>query len=755
VTCQSPEFWRAALDSLTAHVALLDEHGTILAVNQSWRRFATHNDQPHPDACIGVNYLKVCELATAQEPHAAEIVAGIHAVLEGRRKEFFTSYPCHSPNRKRWFMLRVTPFAGPGPARLVMAHENITAPKAAQLRATSYAKELQKVNRTLQAQAYALDRAEEIEADRNRILELVVRNEILENVLHEIALFVERHHRNLCCAVLVSRGGSPCVTVTAKMPEDRVCRLSENEAVPCKPSHCKADSAPGLSPQVAPVTSPFLIVPIQKQSEPVLGYLAVTDLHSDLPPTLQPAFQRAASLALLAIEHTALDEKLSFQAHHDLLAGIPNRAGFREFLEQTVAAAKRQSTSFAVLTLNLDRFRNVNDTYGHRAGDVLLRQVARRLVDIAWPEDTVARLGGDEFAIILRSCQTAEAAEAAVQRICAAFDKPFTVLDYDLQACCKVGISLFPQDATEATFLVRNADAALSEIKQRGRSSWRRYNSDLGSAINDTIEIERRLQTAIGDNELQLNYQPQLDARRRIVGVESLMRWNSKNLGPVSPDRFIPVAEQSGIILELGAWALTRACLQWKRWQASGLGPIQLGVNVSTVELCSGDYASKVRKVIDQTGMDPAYLELEVTESSMMASMKEAIVEIEKVRALGVRISIDDFGTGYSSLSYLRVLPVNSVKIDQSFIRDLNESSQNAISVVRAIISLAHSLNLTVIAEGVETEAQMRTLINLNCDLFQGYLLHKPLDVDTVGKVLEQNALQQNSPIKAASLVIG
>jgi EAL domain-containing protein (putative c-di-GMP-specific phosphodiesterase class I) len=199
---------------------------------------------------------------------------------------------------------------------------------------------------------------------------------------------------------------------------------------------------------------------------------------------------------------------------------------------------------------------------------------------------------------------------------------------------------------------------------------------------------------------------------------------------------------------------LTSACLQWLRWQAAGLPPMRLSVNTSTVELCSGDYASRVQKVIDQTGMDPAYLELEVTESSMMASMKEAIVEMEKVRALGLRISIDDFGTGYSSLSYLHILPVNTVKIDRSFVRDLNESSQNAISVVRAIITLAHSLNLTVIAEGVETEAQMQTLSDLNCDIFQGYLFHRPLDVDTAGTILTQNALRQDHARKPKPLVI-
>jgi diguanylate cyclase (GGDEF)-like protein len=736
-----PEFWREALDSLTAHVAILDGDGTILAVNLTWRQFATHND-----ACIGVNYLAVCRKATAEEPHAAEIVAGIHDVLEGKRKEFFTSYPCHSPKKQRWFMFRVRPFEGPRPARLVVAHENITAPMAAQLRAVRYATELEAANLTLEDQAHELAQAEQLEEGLNRILELIARNEILETVLHEIVALIEHQHHSLCCAIVLNRRGSPSLAV-GNGTNGEAQTFLEDAAAALGVPHAKADfplTAKNVRETTSADESRFLVIPIKKCSEPPAGYLAIADLHSHMPPVARPAFERAASLAAIAIEHAALYEKLSFQAGHDSLADLPNRARFRELLEQAVVSGKRQGNSFALITLNLDRFGNVNDTYGHRAGDVLLRQVARRLVQVADSGDAVARLGSDEFAMLLNGCQTAEAAELVGQRICASFEEPFTVLDYELHITCKVGVSLFPGDATEATGLVRNANAALAEIKRTGRSNWRLYHSELGSAIKDMAEIERHLKTSIRDGEIQLHYQPQIDIRGRIVGAEALMRWNSKALGSVSPVRFIPIAEQTGFILTLGRWALHEACMQWTCWRDREFAPLQLAVNVSAVELCNRDFASQVKSVIDQTGMDAGSLELEITESSMMDNMNEAIREMEKLRALGVKISIDDFGTGYSSLSYLKMLPVDSIKIDRSFIGDLNDSGKGAISLVRAIIELAHGLNLKVVAEGVETEEQMRILTHLNCDLIQGFLFYKPLNVVSVSKIFEQNTLDRS-----------
>jgi EAL domain-containing protein (putative c-di-GMP-specific phosphodiesterase class I) len=296
--------------------------------------------------------------------------------------------------------------------------------------------------------------------------------------------------------------------------------------------------------------------------------------------------------------------------------------------------------------------------------------------------------------------------------------------------------------------LIRNADTALYEAKHKGRNTWRRYDPHSGSVVSERPEIERCLRHAIRKGELRLHYQLQFDAYRRIAGVEALLRWNSSELGNVPPARFIPVAEQSGLITPIGEWVLTQACSQWKRWQDAGFRAVRMGVNVSTLQLCKGEFASAVARILDQTGMEPAYLELEVTESSMMNDMDEAITEIGKLRALGVKVSIDDFGTGYSSLSYLQRLPVDAVKIDRSFIRELSECPSNAASVVQAMVTLAHNLKLTVVAEGVETEEQMRMLENLKCDVAQGYLLHKPLDPAAMEEILREDArLWKGQPV--------
>jgi hypothetical protein len=390
------EFWRAALDSLVAHVAIPDEKGIIIAVNRAWRRFATENDQPDPDACIGVNYLTVCEKATEQEPHSAAIRRRHRAVMEGRRKDFFTSYPCHSPLKNRWFMLRVSRFDGPPPGRLVIAHENITAPKAAEMRASRYAKELEGANHTLVAQARELVQAAAIEADRSRILGLIASNEILEMVLLEIALSVERNNPDVGCAIVFRRRDSLAVIATAKVSGEKMRFLAENAALvlashqqePCSGLIRLAQAAQGEYPERA---NPFLSVPVNKHSEPLRGCLAIIDLHSDAPPSASPVFEGCASIAGVAIDHLLLYERLSFQAHHDAPTTAPNRILFRELLQQAVASGKRQGATFGLLVLDLDRFKHINDIYGHRAADVLLRRVSRRLMNLARPEDTVAR----------------------------------------------------------------------------------------------------------------------------------------------------------------------------------------------------------------------------------------------------------------------------------------------------------------------------------------------------------------------------
>lgn len=733
----SKTFWRSAIDSLTAHVAILDADGCVLAVNAAWRRFAANNGSSDPDACIGLNYLRVCEAASGDDgiegPQAA---AGIRRVIAGERAEFTVSYPCHSPKKKRWFLLRATRFEGDGPARVVIAHENITAPKAAQIRASQYAKEVDSANRQLRAQAVELTLAEALEADSNGVLELIARNELVDSIVHRVLLLLERQLPACGSCIVLIRNGKPDVYTSPHLPESVRAQLearSEEALVLCEgptPYLISLAGAVAREDTGSRGSDRWNFVPIRKDGK-LAGCIAVQST-ADKSSTV---ISRAAALTTLALEHAGMYERLAFQAHHDSLTELPNRLLFQERLQQAFLRRRREDDKFAVLMIDLDRFKQINDAYGHRVGDLLLRQVGHRLLACIGPDDTAARLGGDEFVILVNQARSAAAVEALAGRIASAFEGLFDVLEHKLLLTCSVGFAIYPDDGRDAGVLVRNADTALYGAKSDGRNTWKRFDSAMGVMALERMEIELHLREALRRNELHLQYQPQLDCDRKLIGVEALMRWHSPVLGSVPPGKFIPVAEESGLIVDLGNWALREACAQNARWRQNGFQSVRMAVNVSTMQMGRMDFAKTVQTIIAETGIEAGLLELEITESAMMHSVTEAIQEMKKIRRLGVRISIDDFGTGYSSLSYLQTLPVDSVKIDRSFIQELDGSSANASSVVQAIIALAHTLQLEVVAEGVETEAQLGAIRRLNCDVAQGYLLHRPLQVEAVQKL--------------------
>jgi diguanylate cyclase (GGDEF)-like protein len=752
------DFWHSAIDSLTAHIAVLDDQGRILAVNAAWRRFASNNGSTEPDACIGVNYLAVCDRALAGEngQEGAAAAEGIRAVFAGRRREFSLPYPCHSPKKKRWFMLRVTRFEGPGPACVVIAHENITAPRAAQIRAAEAAKKLESANLGLRQQAADLERAEALESGSNRILELIARNELLNGILHEIALLVERQEPGCRCAVVRSRNERIEVAATPTFAAELRERLESMAAAASGLSH--ESSLNGLIQAVGFSNGPdlhtFRFVRVPSQSGDLTGScLAVARPGSDTAPPLSPVLTRAASLAAIALDHAALYEKLSFQAGHDALTEVPNRLLFQERLQEAVAGARNHNRSFGVCMVDLDRFKQVNDLYGHRFGDGLLRQVAHRILDCVRPGDTVARLGGDEFAIILDNLPSPEKAGQIVKRIVSALNTPFSVFDKDLRVTGSVGFSIYPDDAGDPAALVRNADTAMYRCKNQGRNMFQRYNATMGIMAMERLTIEQHLRGAVHRGELEVHYQLQYDLNRNVSGMEALVRWNNPVLGIVSPGTFIPIAEDTGMITEIGAFVLREACRQNVEWRQSGLIPARIAVNVSTVQLVRHGFADYVAAVLAETGLDPELLELEITESAMITSMSDVIHEMKGVRELGVKISIDDFGTGYSSLSYLQNLPVDAIKIDRSFVRELDTGSASGGSVVRAIIALAHSLKLMVVAEGVETRAQFDALSALRCDIAQGYLLHRPLPAPAVAQLLAQTRTELAPPACEASSI--
>jgi diguanylate cyclase (GGDEF)-like protein/PAS domain S-box-containing protein len=428
-------------------------------------------------------------------------------------------------------------------------------------------------------------------------------------------------------------------------------------------------------------------------------------------------------------------DQLDHLAHHDPLTGLPNRLLFHDRLQHALARAavgrQRAGRQLAVLFIDLDRFKNVNDTLGHHVGDELLKQVAGTLSACLREGDTLARLGGDEFIVLLEDADGERGARAVAEKLMRLFERPVTVSGYELFVSGSVGISLFPQDALDANMLIRNADVAMYQAKARGRNGYRFYAPSMDGEGVERLRMEALLRRAIEKGEIWLAYQPQVEiGSGHLIGVEALVRWNSPELGQVPPVRFIPLAEDTGFIAQLGAWVLEQACRQVVRWEQAGLHVPKVAVNLSGRQFDRGSVAPQVRRALADTGLAPQRLQLEVTESVIM-NTGDALQYINDLHAIGVELAIDDFGTGYSSLAYLKQLPVQTLKIDRSFIADITggaDSDPNDEAIAIAIIQLGKSMNLAVVAEGVEIPAQAAFLLQHGCNRAQGYLYSKPLD---------------------------
>ncbi|MBC7603915.1 MAG: amino acid permease [Ramlibacter sp.] len=434
-------------------------------------------------------------------------------------------------------------------------------------------------------------------------------------------------------------------------------------------------------------------------------------------------------------------ERIAHQANHDALTGLPNRNLLNDRISQAIAQARRSDQHVAVLFLDLDGYKFVNDSYGHAFGDALLCTVAARMEVVTRESDTVARLGGDEFVILLPSLTRSDDAVHVAEKVLQAFSAQFTQDGRDLNLSASIGISVFPQDGDSGELLLRHADAAMYRAKANGRNGFQSYSVEMGAQTQDRMEIESALRVALECGQLELHYQPQVDGvRGRIVGVEALLRWHHPTLGMVPPARFIPVAEENGLIIPIGEWVLRTASAQAVKWRAAGHTDLCVAVNMSAKQFQRQDVAALVRDVLHSTGLPAQCLELELTESVLMHDTDAAVEAMRKIKALGVRLALDDFGTGYSSLSYLKRFPIDVLKIDQSFTFEVT-SDDGAASITRAIIAMARSLNMTTVAEGVETREQLELLGALGCDVMQGYHISGPLPVNQITALLEADLL--------------
>jgi len=437
------------------------------------------------------------------------------------------------------------------------------------------------------------------------------------------------------------------------------------------------------------------------------------------------------------------EARARFLATHDDLTGLPNRVVFSEAVSEAVKIGRRSGQEFAVMFIDLDRFKIINDTLGHTAGDLLLIEIASRLKQCLRESDVVARVGGDEFIILLREIADARQVATVARKILAAILKPWTVHGQECRVTASMGISLFPSDAQDEETLAKNADAAMYFAKEEGRNNFLFHSRELKTQSIERLMLETSLRRALEGNELVLYYQPKRDLKRGgISGVEALLRWHHPDLGLLLPNRFIPLAEETGLIVPIGKWVLDTACAQNMAWQRQGLPPIRIAVNLSPRQFADPHLLDDIRGALEKSGMPPQLLECEITESMVMQNLERTMRVLEAIKDLGITLSIDDFGTGYSSMALVKTLPIDALKIDRSFVREIASNADDK-AIAAAIIALGRALDLTVIAEGVETAEQEAVLRAHNCDEIQGFLISKPVPADEFAAFLAEHNLQQ------------
>ncbi|MGH6942851.1 MAG: putative bifunctional diguanylate cyclase/phosphodiesterase, partial [Geminicoccaceae bacterium] len=467
--------------------------------------------------------------------------------------------------------------------------------------------------------------------------------------------------------------------------------------------------------------------------------------------TISPVRNREGEITHYVAVKRDITERLQTEAriwhlaHHDALTDLPNRVLFQDRLQQAVAHARRSNALLAIHFIDLDDFKDVNDSLGHDIGDLLLKAVTLRLRESTRESDTVARLGGDEFAVIQIGLASSDAAATLAEKILGRLAEAFLLEGHEIHISASIGITVFPLDHHDPLNLVKNADMAMYRAKTTGRSNYQYYEHDMNLAFQAKKALERDLRKALASDELALFYQPQIDARSNaIIGAEALLRWIHPERGHISPAEFIPIAEESALIVPLGEWVLRTACMQNKAWQDLGLPPIRVAVNLSAVQFLYRDLIGVVVQSLKESGVSPGRLELEITEGVLMRDSEATMATLRRLSQLGIQIAVDDFGTGYSSMAYLKRFSVNKIKIDQAFVADVTTDRGDA-AIVNAVISLAHGLDLTVAAEGVERFGQADYLRAHGCDELQGYYFGRPMPASEFEQRLRQVANEKSS----------
>ena len=546
----------------------------------------------------------------------------------------------------------------------------------------------------------------------------------------------------------VSMEAQPIVRPGVRPAEDEMAERAFHTGLPCISNDYLADERDSAFYRmcVAAGTKSAAALPLSNDGKTIGCLLLMSEELNTFTPDFVELLQRLAGNVSFALENfekaaerERAEARIKYLATHDSLTGLPNRSMFNQLLSFSIANARRNQRQCAVLFIDLDRFKLINDSLGHGAGDRLLVEIAARANGVVRASDVVARLGGDEFVILLNEITGAEQAMAVAHTLLTAISKPMDLSGHECRVTGSIGIAMFPEDGADEQTLMKNADIAMYLAKAEGKNDVRLFSAEIETQSLDRLEIESNLRHALERDELVLHYQPKVDVLTgKIAGVEALLRWNHPSLGMLQPIKFIPLAEETGLIVTIGRWVLNTACAQGMAWQRAGLPPISMAVNVSPRQFSDEHLLSYIDKALESSGLDPKLLQIEITESMVMLNVERAIKVLDAIQRRGVRLAIDDFGTGYSSMSVLKRFPIDTIKLDRSFVRDLPNSSEDK-AISQAIINMGKALGLTIVAEGVETVEQDRFLRGHACDEIQGFLFSKPVAPDKIVALLNAN----------------
>ncbi len=698
----SDAFSLSILDSVGASVAVTDRAGLILRVNQAWLNFALDNSGlpglPPPGTGVGSNYFSVCT-DSAVAPRGSDLAArrGMQQVLDGSLPSFALEYPCHSPTRQRWFMMNVTPLGPHAQYGLVISHTDISQLKLTQeqlrIAAVAFESELPTVVADNQGVVLRVNRA--FVASTGFAVDDIVGQtpHMLQSGRHDKAFY---------------RSMWRVIKRTGNWQGEIWDRRKNGEVYP-----------------------KWLTISAVRADDGVVTQYVGT--HQD------------------STERMRATERIRELAFYDQLTGLPNRTLLADRLKQTLTGSSRSGICGALLFIDLDHFKTLNDTQGHDIGDMQLKQVAARLSTCVREGDTVARVGGDEFVVILAGLSKSEieaatGTEVVATKILAALNQPYPLGELSHSSSASIGATLFRGTRASIDDLMKQADMAMYRAKDAGRNAVRFFDPGMETAVVKRVAMEKDLRFAVEGKQFVLNYQAQVEAAGGVTGAEVLVRWQHPQQGMVSPADFIPLAEETGVILALGHWVLETACSQLKKWaQVPSMEHLTLAVNVSALQFAQDNFVQQVMAVVQRTGAKAKRLKLELTESLLVGNVVEIIEKMELLKASGISFSLDDFGTGYSSLAYLSRLPLDQLKIDKSFVNDVVTNPDDA-SIARTIIALAHSLRLGVIAEGVETDAQREFLASAGCHAFQGYFFGRPLPLEDFEAFVRNISLPTTAP---------